>query len=461
MLEARTVTHEKAVLYLGCPASERPETERQLATASVSVVWADNVAYALSELQRRDIPVLLDLSPGAAALQTARELRAQRASTLMFAVVDARRPDLTTEAVLAGMADVFARPLGGRRVANAIERELRYESRQPARTIDTNGDDLYTHSAVMRDVMTLITRVAAMRTGVLIRGEQGTGRQIVARAIHAMHAGAAGSFVTVDCGAHDTEGLDAHLFGSAARTQNREQLARGLERINRKSRMYEAMGGTIYLQNLAEAPTRVQARLARVLRDREAVLVETDETISLDARPMAGVDPAFDGAVEEGRVRDDLLRRLSATRIDVPPLRSRREDIPALANYFLREICGSLRVPPKTLSRPALSLISALPWRGNAVELHTLLESVVTGLQGGRGIGLDDVLAHVRLDGGSTVLARGGTLRQARARFEREYIAAVLEQHHGRISDAAKALGIQRTNLYRKMRSLRVNREKR
>jgi two-component system nitrogen regulation response regulator NtrX len=85
----------------------------------------------------------------------------------------------------------------------------------------------------------------------------------------------------------------------------------------------------------------------------------------------------------------------------------------------------------------------------------------VTGLQGGRGIGREDVLAHVRLDGGSTGTARGGTLRQARARFEREYIAAVLEQHQGRISDAAKALGIQRTNLYRKMRSLRVNREKR
>ena len=222
------------------------------------------------------------------------------------------------------------------------------------------------------------------------------------------------------------------------------------------SRLHDALGGTFYLQNVAEAPTRVQARLARVLRDREALLVETGEPISLDIRPMAGVDPGFDSAVQEGRVRDDLFRRLSVIRIDMPPLRSRREDIPALANYFLREICASLRVPPKTLSRPALSLISALPWRGNAVELRTLLESVVTGLAGGRGIGLEDVLAHVRLDGGSVVFSGGGTLKQARARFERDYIAAILEQHHGRISDAAKALGIQRTNLYRKMRSLRV-----
>jgi DNA-binding NtrC family response regulator len=449
----------KSIIYLGCPAAERADTEKQLGVADVSVIWADNVAYALSELQRRDMPVLLDLSRGATALQIARELRTHRASTLMFAVVDARRPDLTTEAVLAGMADVFARPLGGRRVANAIDRERKYESHDTDHS-DAYSDDLYSHSAVMRDITALIARAATMRAGVLIRGEEGTGRQVAARAIHGLQNGSTGAFVTVNCAAHDTEELDAALFGTAARSPNGDS-SRGLERVSRHGLLHEALGGTIYLQNVAEAPTRVQARLARVLRDREALLMENGESISLDIRPMAGVDPGFDSAVEEGRVRDDLFRRLSVIRIDMPPLRSRREDIPALANYFLREICASLHVPPKTLSRPALSLISALPWRGNAVELRTLLEGVVTGLQGGRGIGLEDVLAHVRLDGGSVVFSDGGTLKQARARFEREYIAATLEQHRGRISDAAKALGIQRTNLYRKMRSLRVTRARR
>jgi two-component system nitrogen regulation response regulator NtrX len=401
------------------------------------------------------MPVLLDLSRGAAALQSARDLRAHRASTLMFAVVDARRPDLTTEAVLAGMADVFARPLGGRRVANAIARELSYDSPHAERATDILHGDLYAHSPAMRDVTTLIARAATMRAGVLVRGEEGTGRQVVSRTIHAGQT-APGPFIAVDCAAFDTAKLEAELFGHSARSHG--DVSKGLERVSRSSRLREAHGGTLYLQNIVEAPTRVQGRLARVLRDREAILVETGETASLDIRPMASVDAGFDGALQEGRVRDDLFRRLSVLRIDMPPLRSRREDIPALANYFLREICALLRLPPKTLSRPALSLISAFPWRGNAVELRTLLESVVTGLAGGRGIGLDDVLAHVRLDGGSVVFSNGGTLRQARARFEREYIATVLEQHHGRISDAAKALGIQRTNLYRKMRSLRIGR---
>src|SRR4051812_48563476 len=142
----------KSVLYLGCPTAERAETEKLLATESLSIVWADSVAYALSELQRRDMPVLLDLSRGAAALQVVRELRNERAATLMFAVVDPRRPDLTTEAVLAGIADVFARPLGAKRVANAIDREIGYESGKNGSPGDMFADALYAHSQPMREV---------------------------------------------------------------------------------------------------------------------------------------------------------------------------------------------------------------------------------------------------------------------------------------------------------------------
>lgn len=448
----------KSVLYLGCPSAERADAESVFAAANVSVVWADTVAHAVTELQRRDMPVLLDLSRGAGALQIARDLRTHRATPLMFAVVDARRPDLTTEAVLAGMADVFARPLCGHRVAGAIERELEHEACPGDESASGVGAALYDQSPAMREVMAAIARAAATRTGVLIQGEDGTGRRVVARAIHEARVPAAGAFVSIDCASYEAEPLDAALFGSAARPQSGREAAHGIERISRRSLLFDARNGTLYLQGVADVPTRVQSRLARILRDREAVLAETGETVVLDVRPVAGVDAAFERAVLEGRVRDDLHRRLSAIRIEMPPLRNRREDIPALTNYFLRGICRALRVPPKTLSRPALSLIAALPWRGNAVDLRALLEAIVTGLRGGRGIGLEDVLAHVRLDGGAVVQTSGGTLRQARDRFEREYIASVLEHHHGRISEAANVLGIQRTNLYRKMRSLRVAR---
>jgi DNA-binding NtrC family response regulator len=446
----------KPILYLGCPQVERASTEKILAGADMSIVFADNASYALNELQRCEMPVLIDLSRGAAALQVARDLRTHRPGVLLFAVVDDRRPDLTAEAVLTGVADVFARPPAPKRLASAIEREKNYESRQPPRKPQLAADALYSHSPAMREVVAQMARAAAARTGVTIRGEEGTGRQVVARAIHAAERESA-PFVSVDCAASEGEDFDAVLFGHGGHAgKPRTGEGSGPERVSRHSRLHEALGGTLYLQNVAEAPTRVQAKLARLLRDGEATLAETGATVRFDVRVMAGVDAGVDAAVEDGRVRADLFKRLSMMRIDMPPLRSRREDIPALANYFLREICGNRRIPPKTLSRPALSLISALPWRGNAIELQQMLESIVSGLAGGKGIGLEDVLAHVRLDGGSVAFEQGGTLKQARARFESEYIAHVLEQHHGRISEAAKVLGIQRTNLYRKMRSLHV-----
>ena len=452
----------KSILYIGCPVDERLEAERHLASADLSIIWADNSAGAAAELQRRhDMPVLLDLSRGAAALQIARELREQRPSLLLFAVVDNRRPDLTTEAVLTGVADVFARPPAARRLSHAIERETR-DDRGVQRTNGTGtvaaDGALYSQSPSMSNVLALMGRAATMRAGVTIRGEDGTGRQIVARAIHAAQ-GDAGAFVSVDCASHEGDGLETELFGGNARARSGNGIGDTvLERISHEGRLHEAIGGTLYLKNVADAPTRVQMRLARLLRDREAMLVETGATIGLDVRPMAGVDQSIDTAVGDGRVREELFRRLSVLRIDMPSLRNRREDIPALANYFLREICRARRVPPKTLSRPALSLIAALPWRGNAAELKTMLEAIVTVPTGAKGISLEDVLGQITLDGGSAEYwGHGGTLKQARSRFERDYIAHVLEQHRGKISEAAKSLGIQRTNLYRKLRTLRLD----
>jgi DNA-binding NtrC family response regulator len=453
-----------SIVFVGCPRSERAAAEKQLETGNVRAVWADTAISALDELQRSDMPVLLDLSRGSAALQVAREIRTHRAATLMFAIVDPQRPDLATEAVLAGMADVLARPVDGRRVANAIDREQNQEARRAGRAASPGGPsdaDLYSHSIAMRDVAALVARAARTRSGVLIHGEEGTGRQVVARAIHALQPGSEpAAFATVDCAAHDRDELDVALFGSTGTRSSRDS-ASGLERIGRDGGLYAALGGTLYLRNIADAPSRAQARLARLLRDREALLADTGEVLALDVRPVAGVSPGVDAAVEDGRVREDLFRRLASIRIEMPALRSRREDIPALANHFLRDICASMQVPPKTLSRPALALVSALPWRGNAVEMRALLEAVVTGQRDGRGIGLEDLLAHVTLDSGAATLATGGTLKQARSRFERDYIAAVLDHHRGRIGDAAKALGIQRTNLYRKMRSLSVARARR
>jgi len=278
---------------------------------------------------------------------------------------------------------------------------------------------------------------------------------MAARALHAVAAASRpGAFVAIDCGAVEPQQLELELFGIAARAEEDQLPARGLERITPGSRLHAALGGTLYLENVPEASTRVQRRLSRLLRDRE-VLVDGSSVV-FDVRCVTGGGEELAIAVRDGRLDDALYRRLTAVKVDLPPLRSRREDIAPLANRFLRDICATQQVPLKMFSRSALALFTALPWRsGNAGELRELLQLIVRR-SSHRGIGVEDVLALVRLDTGSVSLSHSGTLRQARTRFEHEYIASVLRQHRGRITQAAKTLGIQRTNLYRKMRTLKV-----
>jgi DNA-binding NtrC family response regulator len=448
-----TASKPTTVLFLGCPQAARGEAEKQLGALRVNVVWADSGPAALAELQRRDLPVLADFSRGAAILEPLRELRAKHPAMLLVAIVDHARPDFASDAVLAGAADVLTPPIDPRRLVRTLERERVYASFQLP-SPQTDIDELYYLSPAMRELRSHIAAAALTRAGVLICGDRGTGRETVARTLHAAARSLRpGPFVSVDCGAHDGERLGVDLFGVAPRTE--EHLpARGLERVSRTARLCEALGGTLYLRNLPEAPTRVQRRLARILRDREAVLAETGEVVALDVRCMVGADGHIDAALRDGSVQEELYRRISASRLDLPALRQRREDIPALANYFLRQACAAQKLPQKVFSRSALVLLAALPWSGNATELKMLMYTIVKGLTT-RGIGVEDVLAHVRLDGGSVMIARGGTLRQARAQFEQQYIASILQQHRGRITQAAKALGIQRTNLYRKLRTLR------
>ena len=316
----------------------------------------------------------------------------------------------------------------------------------------------------MRDVAVFVERAGAARAGVTILGEDGTGRRVVAHAIHARQTQRPGPFVTVDCGSLEAAELEAALFGvtldaGGGRNITTPAEMQDLERVARGSLVDRANGGTLYLQNVAEASARVQAKLARILRDCEALSAESGNRLAIDVRPMAGVDPDVEESVRDGRVRDDLFRRIAAMRIDMPALRNRRDDIPELANHFVQEICTRMHTSAKVLTEAAHILIAALPWRGNATELRRLLESVMRAMNGQRQIGVEDILAQLRLEA-PVVSPNGGTLRQARARFEREYITAVLEQHRGRIPDAARTLGIQRTNLYRKMRSLHVGRIK-
>ena len=321
-----------------------------------------------------------------------------------------------------------------------------------------SGAEIVGESPLMREVLGHIDKAAASTTGVLVSGEPGTGRGLVARAIHACANANGAPFVAVDCDILLPAEAERQIFGVPGNGHGNggPRGARAPEVVCAGSLLHSALGGTIFFRHLQELPTRVQARLATLFRDREFIERPRGDALPFTARPMAAVDLDFQSHIDEGRVRLDLHRRFAEFRIALPPLRERREDIPALAQFFVTRACRERDAAEKTLDTGAQAVLSAMPWHGNSRELMDLLDSLVQATPDCV-ITLQALLDHVSLDApNGPHPSLGASLREARQRFEREYIAAVVAQHHGRIPDAAKSLGIQRTNLYRKLRSLRL-----
>ena len=442
-----------SLLYLCCPEAERAATERLLRQAGFEPRWADSADAVISALGERESVVLADFADSR-ALGIVRELRRQRPNTFLLAVSDPFRPEAVGEIERAGLPVVLQRPLNPRMLSLLSSANGDGASAEDGRAKPSRSP-VFAESPSMRAALDLATKFASEKGGVLICGESGTGRALVAREIHEMGARNDGPFVAVDCADISGEELEARLFGGLDGDARETPDRRRAERLGDQGLIARARGGTLFLAHVGEMSSRLQARLARLLRDDEAVVGDSRRPVPLELRPVASGDLNWDAAVADGRIRQDLSRRLSVSRVTIPPLRSRREDIPQLAAYLLREACGAHRVPLKSIEPPALALLMALPWRGNGRELRTLM-TILAGRAASTSIHLEDVLANVRLDGAPRSVALGGTLREARLRFEREYITAVIEHHRGRIGEAARALGIQRTNLYRKMRALKV-----
>lgn len=346
-------------------------------------------------------------------------------------IADRRQPSASSEALRLGAIDIVTRPFRADEVMTALANAREFSAAAErnndlaAPPLDVPVDGVFGASPVMRDVLGIVRRVAASRCAVLLVGERGTGREMVARTIHGHGPRRHNPFIRIAC----DDGASEQELGPLLNGSPRD-------------------GATVYLDNVGDLPLDLQIRLEDYLRRASGGPAD-------GMRFLAGAQPRFHDRVERGIVRADFADALSVVRIDLPPLRQRPQDIPLLALFFLKEACRRNTAPLKTFSRSALMLLAALPWPGNASELRSLCERIAVLVPRGVVL-LEDVLAHVRFDG---VEALGGpkeTLRQARDRFERDYVAAVLQQHRGRMGAAARHLGIERTNLYRKIKQLNI-----
>jgi len=294
----------------------------------------------------------------------------------------------------------------------------------------------------------LLRRAASADSAVLLTAEPGCGVEPVARELHRASRRAGGPFVAVECGAHEGPRLERLLLG--------EPLAgppTDLEPVARDCALAAARHGTLFLHDVAELPAALQTRLARIIRDGEVRIAE--ETAPTACRLVASAPPGIDADVHAHRFRADLFRRLTAVRIDLPPLRDRAEDVPALAAELLAEICTERRMPAKTFTQAAFALLTAVAWPGNLAELRETIANIASETRDDV-IHVEHVLPALHLHRTAVPFTPAGNLREARLRFERDYIAAVLQHHGWRMADAARTLGIQRPNLYRKARQLGI-----
>ncbi len=297
-------------------------------------------------------------------------------------------------------------------------------------------------------VQELVRRAALVDGGSLITAEVGADVESVARELHQRGQSAAAPFVTVHCDAGDSASVDRLLFGQPALGA-----ATDLESVAANSGVATARGGTLYLRGVTELRASAQAQLARIARDGEVRI--GGAPMATAVRLIASAQPGIDADVHAHRFRGDLYRRLSAVRIDLPPLRDRPGDVPALAVRLMEEACAAIARPPRTFTQAALALFGALTWPGNLAELRTAVERVVAeGVE--EVVQIEQILPVLQLHRVHAPFVPSGTLKEARQRFERDYIASVLQHHEWRMAPAAQALGIQRPNLYRKARQLGI-----
>lgn len=308
--------------------------------------------------------------------------------------------------------------------------------------------ELVGSSAAAARLRELVRRASGAAGGVLIVSEPGSEPESVARELHTRSVRAAAPYIVVDCAGAEGDGLDRELFGLTPPFAPKD-----LEAVSATSVLASVRGGTLFLHEVTELPAAIQGRLARIARDGEVRIDGEPSATSL--RFVASAPPAIDSDVREHRFRADLYRRLSATRIDLPPLADRSQDLPDLAAQIVADICAARGVAPRVFTDAALALVSAFRWPGNLAELRAAVDRVVASSEH-PAIHIEHLLPALQLDRTMARFVPAGNLREARLRFEREYISAVLHHHDWRLNDAARTLGIQRPNLYRKARQLGI-----
>ncbi len=360
------------------------------------------------------------------------------------------------QATRAGAFDFFEKPLDRNRilvsVRNALDRRRMLLEVRRLRESEKERFEMVGATPVMRQLFATIEKVAPTKGRVLITGESGTGKELIARAIHRHSLLFSGPFVKVNCAAIPPELIESELFG--------HERGAFTGAVARRQGLFEvAHGGTIFLDEVGDMSLAAQAKVLRVLQSGELVRVGGERVIHVDVRVLAATNKDLAEEVRQGRFREDLYFRLNVVPIHSPPLRERADDIPLLVDRFLDEICTENGMRRKRILPEVIEVFKRYHWPGNVRELRNLMERLV--ILSEREITIED-LPEFLTDKSNERLSMeryaDKTLRDFREEMERRFILLKLEQNDWNVSRTAEALGMERTNLHKKMKAFGIKR---
>ncbi|HJQ39112.1 MAG TPA: sigma-54 dependent transcriptional regulator [Thermoanaerobaculia bacterium] len=398
--------------------------------------------------------VLLDLwLPGIDGLAVLERLRGA-GGTPVIVISGHGSVDSAVRATRLGAYDFLEKPLSLERVLLTVnhalsDRRLREQVRDLRRL--ALEEILVGESEPMKQLEQQVRSAAASHSRVLITGENGSGKEIVARTLHRLSPRADQPFVDVNCAAIPEELIESELFG-----HRKGAFTGAID--DRKGKFELADGGTLFLDEVGDMSLKTQAKVLRVLQEQTFQRVGGQQTIKVDVRVIAATNKTLANEIEAANFRSDLYYRLNVIPIEVPPLRARGNDVVLLAEYFLRRFAAEIGQPRKKLSNGAAAKLKAYHWPGNVRELRNVAERLAILLANDT-IEPEDVQLGARVEEPAQIAANL-TLKEARDEFEKQYILARLREYAGNVSRAADALGVERSNLYRKLHAYGIRVER-
>jgi len=422
----------------------------------------DNAARAVELLKTESFDLILSdvVMPGKSGLELLEELKKNGVKTPIVLISGQANIEMAVRATKLGALDFLEKPLSTDKLLLTIENALRLsrledENRELKQRLGKH--ELVGSGPAMKKLVAQIDRVAASETRVCILGETGTGKELVARAIHEKSPRHENAFITLNCAAVPAELIESELFGH-------EKGAFTGAAARHTGKFEQADGGTLFLDEIGDMPVAMQAKLLRVLEEGEVERVGGDKPIKVNVRVVVATHRNLEDLVKQNAFRRDLFHRIYVFPLLLPPLRERPEDFPALVQHFARQVAAQNAWKDKSFAKDAISELRRYSWPGNIRELRNIVERLVL-LATEDAIAVSDVRLVLPDSSSSTSFtsstsfpsSSSGTLAERTESFEKEVLLAEIRRHNFHMTNVARALGLERSHLYKKCQQLGID----